>query len=270
VTKLRHFSRDGIRFAYSDRGAGAALVLQHGLGADAAQPAALYRFGARQLTLECRGHGNTEPLGPAGDLTFATFAADLRALLHRLRIADLILGGISMGAGVALRFALEEPERVRALVLIRPAWLDRPNPPNLAIFPEIAALLRGFPREEARDRLLRSPRFRALERGSRAAAASALAQLDRPRARQRSAVLERLPADAPFQAGADLSRLTMPTLVVANPRDPVHPADLAAALAERLPAARLATVSPKQDGEERHRSEAGDAIDTLLASVGAR
>jgi pimeloyl-ACP methyl ester carboxylesterase len=268
VIERRHLDHDGIRFAYADRGAGPAMVLQHGLGGDAEQPAGLYAFAGRQLVLECRGHGATQPLGPEAALSFGTFAADLRALLARLGIGDLILGGISMGAGVALRFALEEPGRVRALVLVRPAWLDRPHPPNLAIFPEIAALLRTSATTEARERLLRSPRYAAIGAVSATTAASAVAQLDRPFARERAAVLERLPADAPI--GADLSPLTMPALVVGNPRDPVHPLELAAELAARVPAARLAVVAPKEDGEERHRREVGAAIDALLGSLDQR
>lgn len=268
MIERRCLDHDGIRFAYGDRGTGPALVLQHGLGGDAEQPAGLYAFAGRQVVLECRGHGATQPLGPEEGLSFATFAADLRALLARLGIGELIAGGISMGAGVALRFALDEPERVRALVLVRPAWLDRPHPPNLAIFPEIAALLRSGAPGDARERLLRSPRYRDIRAVSATTAASALGQLDRPGARERAAVLERLPADAPV--GADLSRLTMPALVVGNPRDPVHPLALAAELARRLPAARLAVVAPKEDGEERHSREVGAAIDEFAGALGQR
>lgn len=270
MSGARRFRHDGLRFAYTDRGSGSPLVLQHGLGGDAAQPGSLYTGTRRQITLESRGHGDTEPLGPEEALGFRTFAADLRALLDHLDVAEAVVGGVSMGAGVALRFALEQPGRVRALVLIRPAWLDKPSPPNLAIFPEIASLLRTRTLARARAELRASPRLTALREVSRAAAESALRQLDRPGARERAAVLERLPMDVPFAPNSDLSVLTMPTLVIGSRQDPVHPLESAVALTGRLPAARLAVVASKDEGEDRHRAEVLAALDELLESLEAR
>ena len=86
----------------------------------------------RVLALDFRAHGETEPLGPIEALAFATFASDLAAVMDAIGIESAVVAGVSMGAGVAARFALDHPDRVRALICIRPAWLDRPNPDNLA------------------------------------------------------------------------------------------------------------------------------------------
>ena len=41
------------------------------------------------------------------------------------------VGGISMGAAIALRIAALRPDLVSALVLARPAWLDANGPENI-------------------------------------------------------------------------------------------------------------------------------------------
>lgn len=76
--------RGTLRFAYRDAGSGPAFVFQHGLGADAGQPASLAPRGYRLITLECRGHGGTS-LGPPDELGFETLARDLDTLLDELR-----------------------------------------------------------------------------------------------------------------------------------------------------------------------------------------
>lgn len=260
------FPHDGLAFCYLDEGSGAPFVFQHGLGGDAAQPRALWSGKGRLVCLECRGHGRTTPLGPTADLSFATFARDLAALLDALGLRQVALGGVSMGAGVAVRLAYEQPGRVRALALIRPAWYDAPSPPNLAAYPVIAGLLLSEGPERGRAALQRSAVYRRVERESRVTAESLLAQFTRPGAVARSPLLERLPADRPLSEPAPWPQLATPTLVVGTERDPVHPAACADAWARALPNATLRMVTPKAVDEERHAREVTAAVDTFLAS----
>jgi pimeloyl-ACP methyl ester carboxylesterase len=55
-------------------------------------------------------------------------AADAAAILDALGIERAVVGGNSMGAATALRFAMAHPERVEALILTAIAFADRPNP----------------------------------------------------------------------------------------------------------------------------------------------
>ncbi len=165
------------------------------------------------------------------------------ALLDRLGVAGPVLAaGVSMGAGVALNLARRYPDRVTALVLVRPAWLDQPLPPNLALYPLMAALLRqhgpgpGLARFEATDA------YRAVRAVSDSGAASLRGQFTAPHAVDRAVRLDRMPRSAPVAGAAAFDQVRQPALVVGAPRDPVHPLELAEATAAALPAATLRVV----------------------------
>src|SRR6185503_13649002 len=118
------FRHDGLDFHYQESGAGRPFCFQHGLGGRLMLPFALSQPppGVRLLAFDARGHGQTRPLGEVDKLTFRTFAEDLRVFIEQLGLTQIILGGISMGAALALHFTLRWPEMVAALVLSRPAW----------------------------------------------------------------------------------------------------------------------------------------------------
>ncbi len=78
--------RDGIRFYYEVSGDGPPLVFCHGLTGNLEQPKQLLgEFpGFRLIVWDARGHGETQPAGPAEHFNFDTFARDLAALLDDL------------------------------------------------------------------------------------------------------------------------------------------------------------------------------------------
>ena len=123
------FTRDNLNFHYLTRGRGVPFVFQHGLGGDAKRVFQLMDLppGFRLLGLDCRAHGRTQPLGNVELLRFDSFADDIVALMDFLGESQAILGGSSMGAGVALNIALRYPARCQGLVLLRPAWLEHPR-----------------------------------------------------------------------------------------------------------------------------------------------
>jgi pimeloyl-ACP methyl ester carboxylesterase len=114
---------DGCRLAYDAAGDGSPVLWQHGLGADHNQPAEVFPSlpGICRITLECRGHGASE-LGDPGRLSIACFVMDALALLDHLEIDQAVVGGISLGAAIALRMAALYPSRISGLILGRPAW----------------------------------------------------------------------------------------------------------------------------------------------------
>lgn len=95
------------------------VVLTHGLAAGEAiwakQVEALAP-GHRVLTWDLRGHGRSAP--DPGPCAIADLAADLRAVLDRAGVARAVVLGHSAGGVVAMRFALDHPERTAGLVLV--------------------------------------------------------------------------------------------------------------------------------------------------------
>ena len=145
-------ARSGLKLAvFEAPGAGVPVVLQHGLCGSAQQTAEAFPEDARLrlLTLECPGHGSS-PAAAAADISIAGFADDVVALIEARQLAPVILGGISMGAAIALRIAVRRPELVRALILARPAWVVEAGPANMRPNAEVGELLMQHTPERAR------------------------------------------------------------------------------------------------------------------------
>src|SRR5258708_17389575 len=70
----------------------------------------------RVITWDARCHGETETTDDA--FSYWDLADDLRGLLDHLGIGRAVIGGMSHGGFVALRFALNHPERLAAPVLL--------------------------------------------------------------------------------------------------------------------------------------------------------
>jgi pimeloyl-ACP methyl ester carboxylesterase len=262
------FNHGRLSFRYRDEGTGLPFVFQHGLGADGSQPFALFRppTGVRLLCLDCRAHGQTKPLGDESSLSLATFADDLAALLAHLGIDRAVVGGISMGAAVALNLAFRHPERVLGLVLSRPAWVDAPRPANVEVFARIAALIRAHPPAEARERFAATEDYRRIQRESSDAAASLLRQFDDPRIEETVARLERIPSDTPFHGLPPWASVQAPALVMANRQDPIHPFDYGLTLARLLPNAAFREITPKAVSLRAHTEDVQQAIAGFLSA----
>jgi pimeloyl-ACP methyl ester carboxylesterase len=267
---MPNFLRDRIRFHYVDTGAGLPFVFQHGLGGDVAQTAEIAGDlpGVRFIALDCRGHGETRPLGDVAELGFIPFAADVIALLDHLGIGRAVVGGISMGAGVSLTIAQLAPERVRGLVLSRPAWLDAAQPPNLAVFSVVAGLIRTYGAQEGLVRFQQSETYADLLATAPDVAASLCGQFTHPRAEETVARLERLPADAPAGSRKDWANMREPALVLANRTDPLHPFEYGELLTTTLPNAELVEIPSKSVDKVLHIRQARAAIDRFLGQIG--
>jgi pimeloyl-ACP methyl ester carboxylesterase len=257
---------NGEVFHYASVGDGLPFVFQHGMGADTTQPLGFGNdfLGWRTIAMDCRGHGHTEASLDRARISFAQFAKDLLALLDFLHIERTVVGGISMGAGVALAFALAHPERVAGLILVRPAWLDRPFPPNLRWFPIAARLLQEYPADEAARRFQQMPEFSELRAASQSAADSLLGQFHRPGARERAGILAGMPASVPVTSLSHCEQLKVPVQVVVNPRDPVHPDIIGEQLTAAIPGAALSRITSKTESEVLHKLDLSRVLNDSL------
>ncbi len=258
---------DGCQLAFADEGEGLPFLWQHGLGADRGQPTEVFPSldGVRCITMECRGHGQSE-LGNEAMISVAQFADDAVALLDRLGIRRAVVGGISLGAAIGLRIAAIHPDRAAGLVLARPAWVDEHGPDHLKIYRDVADLLASYGPQDGKARFEALPRLVEVEAVSPDNAASMRWFFDRHDPRSTIALLSRIPAQGPGISRVQMRALAVPTLVIGNDRDYVHTLATARELASLIPRAAFAEITSKTVDRNRYVAEFKDALALFLRS----
>lgn len=111
---------------------GPVVVLLHGAGLDTARGVwrrvapALGQAGYRVIAVDWPRHGGSRPWDGVLDDAFCRLFVE--ELLDQLEVDRCVLMGLSLGGGVAIGFALDFPERVRALVVLGPGGLEERRP----------------------------------------------------------------------------------------------------------------------------------------------
>ncbi len=147
--------RAGLVTAYAIEGAGPPVLLIHGVGARLdAWDGVVAALGGRFTTIrfDLRGHGESSK--PPGPYSAALFAEDARALLDHLGIGRCHVAGHSLGATVALRLALDAPDRVERLALLSAA-AGRTDEERQRVLERLAIVEHGIPGEHFRRSLSR-------------------------------------------------------------------------------------------------------------------
>jgi len=231
-----YFESHGSRLHAVDVGEGTPLVFLHGGLAD--HRSALFRVGSlaascRILAPDLRGSGRSVY---AGRLGWELLADDVRALLDALGLERAVVGGTSMGTGVAVRFALRYPKRTAGLVLESPLY---PGADRGLTEPQRAAM-RSM--NDAGQRVLVEgidaliPLYGALPAPVRERAVAMARGFD---AASVAATTRFLASDAqPFASAAELRDIDAPVLIVPG-TDPEHPAAVAELYAQHF---RQATI----------------------------
>ncbi|WP_322200774.1 alpha/beta fold hydrolase [Acutalibacter intestini] len=236
-----------ISLHYREEGAGwpsireSVLILLHGNGQDGGYFRHQMEFFSRRcrvIAVDTRGHGRS-PRGTA-PFTMEQFAGDLKGLLDEMGIEAPILLGFSDGANIAMKFALQYPGRLRALIL---------NGGNLNT--------RGIKRR------VQLP----IELGYRLAKRFA----SRSEEARRNAEILGLMVHEPNIEPRELGNISVPTLVVAGTRDMVKTAHTRE-IAAHIPNARLAILPGDHflasKKPERFNREVERFLDEILKSEG--
>ncbi|MFB2552501.1 alpha/beta fold hydrolase [Ensifer soli] len=265
---LMHHTEDGVALSVTEEGDGAPFVFQHGLCGDAAQPGQVFPDGAgfRRVTVECRGHGASEA-GPFDRLSIRTFADDIAGYMDASGLAPAVVGGISMGAAIALRLAVTRPELVRALVIARPAWVVDEAPENMRPNLEAGDLITRFPPQEARRRYEASPATARLEEEGPDNLASIRGFFTREPRDVTAALLTRISADGPGVSETEVQAIAVPTLVIGHRLDVVHPLAHAQAIAALIPSARFVEITPKAGDAAAYRADFHAALADFLKGL---
>jgi pimeloyl-ACP methyl ester carboxylesterase len=117
---------------------------------------------------------------------------------------------------------------------------------------------------------MKGPEFRRIEMISRDNAASILRQLERPNLEATIATLANLPADAPCHQREAWRSIVVPTLVIVNSLDALHPVEYGVKLAADIPGAQLVEVAPKEKDPALHARESQHAIESFVAGLRLR
>ena len=200
-----------IQLNFIEQGQGRPMVLLHGNGEDSSyfvHQIAHFSKSYRVIAIDTRGHGQS----PRGEKPFAIkqFAEDLKDFLDARNIAKAVILGFSDGGNIALEFVLKYPERVEKLIL---------NGANL--FPSGVKPLYQWP----------------IEVGYRMAK---LFSKKSEKTKQNAEMLG-LMVNEPHIDPSELSRLTMPVLVVAGTKDMIKESHTRL-IYKSLPNAQLAFV----------------------------
>ena len=265
------FMRGDASLAVYDEGQGLPVVFQHGLGGDEAQVAQNAPTSAdlHRLTVECRGHGASS-LGSARPFSIHMFAEDVLAAATEHGFDRFIVGGISMGAAIALHLTHHHADRVAGLILVRPAWTFAALPDNLEPARAVAALIRSYSLAEARERFVASEIGRRIASEAPDNFSSLLGYFERPDAFDFASVLGDIAADGPGVSKADAAAIKVPTLITGNEQDAIHPLSCALTLAETIPGAGYVEVTAKAADKARHFAEIQGAITDFLAPSSIR
>lgn len=264
---IRHSAGDCSLAVFED-GDGIPFVFQHGLCGDQAQTGQVFPSGIgwKRITVECRGHGSSEP-GLTRDYSISQFANDIAGYIVETGMEKPVIGGISMGAAIALRLAVRRPELVRALVIARPAWLCGSNPSNMYPNLLVGEMLAKFPAEKARQEFEGSNTAAQLAKTGPDNLASLRGFFSRHPLDVTSALLRAISADGPDVLREEIQAISVPTLVIGNARDAVHPLGYAQTLANWIPGSTLVEITPKADSAEAYRNDFRSALATFLKEI---
>lgn len=119
---------DGTAVRVIEAGAGAPLVLLHGVGmrAVAWQPQiAALACRARVIAIDLPGHGESDPLPGLPDLPdYVSWAA---RVISALNLGPVSVVGHSMGSLIAMGLAIEQPERICRAALLNAVYRRSPE-----------------------------------------------------------------------------------------------------------------------------------------------
>ena len=255
----------GLSLSVAESGVGKPFVFQHGLCGDASQPAQVFPGNSefRCVTIECRGHGLSDP-GARDGLSIATFSDDVTRYIQASGIKEPVLGGISMGAAISLRIAIRVPHFIRALVIARPAWLIERGPENMRPNALAGELLERLPPAEALREFEGSDTAAELKRLGPDNLSSIRGFFSREPIGVTAALLRQISSDGPGVSEDEVRTIAVPTLVIGHERDVVHPISYARILAEWIPGARFIEITPKAEDPEAYQADFKAALAAFL------
>jgi pimeloyl-ACP methyl ester carboxylesterase len=264
TSSLRFGRHELVYDDYGEPGTDRVIVYLHGLLLDSELNRgiadALSGSGHRVVLLDLLGHGRSDKPAHASEYRIDTYSDQVVALLDELDLPAAVLGGMSLGANVALFAAARHQERVHGLVLEMPV-LEWAVPSAAMLFAPMVLLVHyGRPVIRLVSSLVaRVPDTPVAPLNSFLHAASLPAD-------SMAALLHGILVGPVAPTFEERRAIEAPALVLAHRNDLIHPFDDAANLARQLPNARLERA--RSPVELRLRPDRlTDVIDSFLDDV---
>ena len=252
------------------------IVLLHGSNADLLtwqQWAERLREDYRVIRFDQRGHGLTGP-APDDDYEMSAFVNDVDAVADALDVGTFTLAGNSMGGAIAMAYAIANPDRLDALVLVDAggAPIKREGRGNLAFSlatkPVIGDLMSQLlPRSLVEKSLSQSVSNQAIVTDEAVDRYWEMARYPGTRAATR----KRFSAPRRSFDPAEVEAVQVPTLVMWGEEDALIPYEAAGWYMAHLPNATLANYPgighiPMEEAPDRSASDLKAWLGEVLAS----
>jgi 3-oxoadipate enol-lactonase len=211
-----------IEINYHEEGKGFPLILIHGLSDDSGlwtplMPAFSRKY--RTIALDLRGHG----LSGKPDMPYSIqqFSEDLFEVLQKLEIPRTHLLGLSMGGAIAQQFALEQPKKVRSLILLSTFGSIDPDLRDTLKRLRNSLIQGGCPAFfDGAVKLIVTAEFAAANADEIAMIKEEMVKMNSP-----TALVHAIDACMEFNVEERLPRISLPTLILSGRADiftPIH------------------------------------------------
>ncbi|MDQ8044869.1 MAG: alpha/beta hydrolase [Solirubrobacteraceae bacterium] len=262
-------SGQDVQLYFEDHGAGRPVVLIHGWPLDGQSweynKAALIDAGFRVITYDRRGFGKSSR--PWGGYDYDTFTADLGKLIEHLDLRDVTLVGFSMGGGEVARYAGNDSAgRVAQVVFagaVPPYLYKTDDNPDGGIDD---ATIASFENGVTTDRAAFIENFvdQFWDAGGTSTVSDAVKHVAFGSAAVASpkGTLDCIAAFSKTDFRADLSRITVPTLVIHGDSDGIVPIEVSGKrTADTIPGAKLHVVEGGPHGfNVSHAAEFNEVV----------
>jgi|CXWL01.1.fsa_nt_gi pimeloyl-ACP methyl ester carboxylesterase len=271
---------NGIDINYEVHGEGTPLVLTHGYSASlemwreqVGPLSSMYRL----VIYDTRGHGKTTAPVDMNTYGLATdYVADKLALMDHLGIERAYVGGLSMGGMIAQEFALQHPDRVKALLLFDtgPGMGTMRDPNQRAQFDQMRNMMATLARTKGMgaiiDAMRSSPMAKAMgATGAEAVPDAVRRHVEGMREMSVDGYLGGAKAMQDWVGSLDrLGSITVPTLVLVGENDNLL--EPSREIHRRIAGSRFVLLKNSGHGTNMWRAEAFTAATlAFLADVGA-